>query len=158
MNAFTPLAVDQRGETRPQGTACDLGAYEAVVSAHPIPPMPSPCVFQAIKNSNCRESDHGEAPILAILMKDETAELVAQNPENTFGKFELESTQQCWIALNLMSPLDSAEDCQVPVENPPEPEIPEPLECKKSLSENACKKSGGTWVVPITEAPYCSCP
>lgn len=152
------MSIDQRGETRPQGAGCDLGAYEAVLTALPIPPMPSPCVYQAIKNSNCRESDHGEAPIVAILMKDETAELVALNPENTYGKFELPSGEGCWIFLNLMSAMDPDEECEVPVENPPEPEQPEELVCKKNLGKNACKERGGKWIEPATEAPYCSCP
>ena len=36
-------STDQRGITRPQGTACDIGAYELVMQAPPTPtPTPSP--------------------------------------------------------------------------------------------------------------------
>jgi predicted outer membrane repeat protein len=35
------LTVDQRGEPRPQGAACDLGAFETVISAIPLPPLPT---------------------------------------------------------------------------------------------------------------------
>ena len=158
LNESSPMSTDQRGETRPQGAGCDLGAFEANIPVLPLPPIPSPCIYQAIKNSNCRESDHGEAPIVAILMKDETAELVALNPENTYGKFELPSAEQCWIALNLMSALDPAEECEVPEENPPEPELPEPLVCTSNMGKSACKERGGKWVEGATEAAHCSCP
>jgi len=103
MNGTTPLAGDQRGESRPQGGGCDLGAFEALFDVMPIPPIPSPCLYTAIKNANCRESDHTQAAILAILMKDETANLIALNPENAVGKFELAGGEQCWIALYLMA-------------------------------------------------------
>jgi len=168
MNGTLPLAGDQRGESRPQGGGCDLGAVEALFDVIPIPPIPSPCLYTAIKNANCRESDHTQSAIVTILMKDETANLIAVNPENTVGKFELASGEECWIAFYLMSAGDLAEACQVPVENPPEPELqeedppgpepPEQMECKKDLGENDCKKSGGEWIVPLVEAPYCSCP
>jgi predicted outer membrane repeat protein len=36
------LGVDQRGEPRPQGAVCDLGAFEAVISTIPLPPLPTP--------------------------------------------------------------------------------------------------------------------
>jgi hypothetical protein len=164
MNGTIPIAGDQRGESRPQGGGCDLGAFEATFDVMPIPPIPSPCLYTAIKNANCRESDHTQSAIVAILMKDEVANLIALNPENTVGKFELGTGEQCWIALYLMEAGDLVDGCQVPVENPPEPILePEPdrseeMDCEKNLSEEDCQESGGIWVEPLVEAPYCSCP
>jgi predicted outer membrane repeat protein len=40
--SLVPVDVDQRGEPRPQGAACDLGAYEAEITALPLPPMLTP--------------------------------------------------------------------------------------------------------------------
>ena len=162
MNATSPLESDQRGEPRPDGAYCDLGAYEANIALMMAPPIPD-CIYEAIKNSHCRESDFNQAPVVEILMQGETAALVALNPENTYGKFALQSGERCWIALNLMTPQGNTEDCPVPVENPLQiPEEKEPQKkkttCKSSLDEAACKKAGGTWVGGVTEAPHCSCP
>jgi hypothetical protein len=157
-------------------------------AAIPLPPLPSPtnttipspsptftptstppstdiCIYEAIKNANCRSSDHTGSSVSEILMRGETAELIALNPEFTHGKFELESSQQCWIALSLLSAPDSIEMCEVPVkdppppEEPPKPESPEPPECSKELDKDACEASGGVYVEgDLTQAPFCACP
>jgi hypothetical protein len=126
------------------------------------PPLPG-CVYTAAKNSNCRESDFNQAPVVEILMQGETAALVALNPESTYGKFALSSGERCWIALSLMAPQDESGDCPVPVENPIQvPEEKEPQKkkttCKSTLDETSCKKAGGIWVGGVTEASHCSCP
>jgi parallel beta-helix repeat protein len=178
LNSTTPLDVDQRGETRPQGAACDLGAYEAGISALPLPPLPTftpavypgNCIYEVLKNSNCRESDYLSAPVVAILMKGEITELIALNPENSFGKFKIPSGQACWVSLGLMLAIDPLVDCPAPEEDPPEAEIPpepkdqpeskepHPQVCHSKLSKDACEESGGKWVEGPTEAPHCVCP
>jgi hypothetical protein len=160
LNSPAPITGDQRGVSRPQGSRCDLGAYEVEISAMWSPPL-SGCIYQANKNSNCRESDFNQAPVVEILMQGDTAALVALNPENTYGKFALQSGERCWIALNLMDPQGNSEECSVPAENPvqvPEEKEPEKKTCKPTMGEAACKRAGGTWVGGITEAPHCSCP
>jgi predicted outer membrane repeat protein len=160
LNLSTPVDYDQRGVARPQGVACDLGAFEAEISAMMSPPLPG-CVYTASKNSNCRESDFNQAPVLEILMEGETAALVALNPENTYGKFSLQSGEQCWMALHLMTPPDGSGDCPVSMENPlqvPVEKEPETKTCKPTMGEAACKRAGGTWIEGITEADHCSCP
>ena len=165
MNISTPIDQDQRGLSRPKGVACDLGAYEANISLLVAPPMGA-CIYEATKNSHCRESDFNEAPIVEILMQGETGALVALNPENTYGKFALLSGEQCWILFSLMTPQDETGDCPVPVENPlqvpvekvPVEKDPDKKTCKPSMGEAACNKTGGTWVKGMTEAPHCSCP
>jgi hypothetical protein len=129
------------------------------------PPVLDACTYEALKNANCRKSDHTGSSVVEILMRGETAELVALNPESTHGKFELESSQQCWIALSLLSAPDSTEVCEVPVidppppEEPPKPESPEPPECSQELDKDACEASGGVYVEDDpTQASYCSCP
>ena len=161
-NSSISLGKDQRGVDRPQGGACDLGAYEAEVSTTLDPHLPA-CVYQVDKNSNCRDSDFNDAHVAKILLQGDIAELIALNPENTYGKFNLQSGEQCWVALRLMIPQDSGGACSVPVEDPIQvPEEKEPQKkkttCKSTLDEAACKKAGGTWVGGVTEAPHCSCP
>ena len=159
-NIVHPINLDQRGVARPQGVACDLGAYEAELSLWQIPPL-SGCIYTATKNSHCRESDFNQAPVVEILNQGDTAALVALNPENTYGKFSLQSGEQCWIALSLMTPEGDSEDCPVPEENPlqiPVEKDPEKKKCKPTMGEAACKNAGGTWVGGVTEAPHCSCP
>ena len=36
------LAADQRGNARPQGAACDIGAVERVLTCEPVSPGPDP--------------------------------------------------------------------------------------------------------------------
>jgi hypothetical protein len=40
--AGTDEGTDQRGATRPQGPACDIGAFELVPATAPTPPVPVP--------------------------------------------------------------------------------------------------------------------
>lgn len=96
-------------------------------------------------------------------MSGETADLVAIDPESTHGKFELASSEQCWIALGLVFRLDPLEACDVPIEDPPpqeppKPEGPGPAACRKELGKEACEASGGTFMGGTSGERYCDCP
>ena len=137
-----------------------------VPSPTPTPtPTPSPtpavCIYTALQNANCRESDYVTSAQIAILMQGDSAELIALNPTFTHGKFELQNQQQCWIWLALMDgPPNPYGTCDVPVvEPPPAPtDTPTPPVCVPELDQVTCELSGGTWSESLTRAPYCICP
>ncbi len=123
--------------------------------------VPGVCIYTAIRNPICRESDYVESTQIAILQHGENAELIALNPELTHGKFELASTQQCWIWLGVMDgPDDPIETCGVPLVDPPprttEPTVP--TECSPDMDREDCEASGGVWSGGAAGAPSCICP
>ncbi len=125
-------------------------------------PTPTPeelvCVYEALQNSNCRASDYAEALQISILMQGETAELLALNPEFSYGQFNL-GQGACWIWLGLLDgPENPFDTCDVPVVDPPSPPTETPPACTPDLDEEACVLSGGTWSEGVSRAPYCVCP
>ena len=127
----------------------------------PVPEMQDGCFYTAIRNPICRASDYADSTQIAILQHGELAELIALNPELTHGKFELASTQQCWISLGVMDgPDDPIETCGVPEVDPqPRPADPQtPASCTTDLDREACEASGGEWTGGATTAPICTCP
>jgi CSLREA domain-containing protein len=118
-------------------------------------PEPVVCVYTALQNSNCRESDYPESLQIDILMQGESAELLALSPEFTHGKFELDNGQ-CWIWLGLLDGPDNPYGtCDVPVVDPPPPPTPA---CTPELDAEACEQAGGYMSDSQTRAPYCVCP
>jgi hypothetical protein len=125
------------------------------------PEMQDACIYTAIRNPTCRESDYVESTQIAVLQHGEIAELVAMNPELTHGQFELASMQQCWISLELMDgPENPVEMCTVPeVDPPPKPADPStPLACNPDLDRDDCEANGGELSEDLTSAPVCICP
>jgi hypothetical protein len=119
------------------------------------------CIYTAIRNPTCRESDYVESTQIAVLQHGESAELAALNPELTHGKFELASMEQCWISLGLMEgPENPVETCAVPMVDPePKPtDPPAPLICSPDMDQAACEASGGVWTGGAASAPSCTCP
>ncbi len=127
-------------------------------------PTPTPteetsaCVYTALQNANCRESDYVESDQMAILMQGESAELLALNPEFTHGEFEVDQ-HQCWIWLGLLDgPENPYGTCDIPVVDPPPPPTATPQICTEDLNEEDCVASGGVWSEGITDRLYCICP
>jgi CSLREA domain-containing protein len=127
-------------------------------------PTPTPttelsaCVFIALQNANCRESDYVESNQIAILMQGESAGLIALNPEFTHGEFEVDQ-HQCWIWLGLLDGPDNPYGtCGVPVVDPPPPPTATPPVCTPDLGQEDCEASGGTWSGGVTGAAACICP
>ncbi|HEY70996.1 MAG TPA: CSLREA domain-containing protein [Anaerolineae bacterium] len=145
----TPWRAFLIGETPPPGSP--PWTFEG-------PETPPSCLYTAIRNPICRESDYVEAEQVALLEHGEIALLVGVNPELTHGQFELASAQQCWISLGVMEgPEDPVETCDVPIVDP-EPKPDEPPACSPDMDQEACEASGGEWTGGRVGAPSCTCP
>ena len=121
------------------------------------PETPPSCLFTAIRNPICRESDYVDADQVALLQHGEIAALIALNPELTHGQFLLASAQQCWISMGVMEgPEDPVETCGVPLAVPEPPPVPDP--CSPDMDQEACEASGGEWGGGRVTAQGCVCP
>lgn len=125
--------VDQRGQLRPQGLGCDIGAFEAndirgSVSPPPFftEPLVSPTPFLdpipiviALQNASCRRGADPTFDVLNFLYKDQTALVIGRISQATWFYVELpDELGRCWIFaenLELSSPLE-----QIPLFTPPE--------------------------------------
>jgi CSLREA domain-containing protein len=116
---------------------------------------PEICIYEALQNSNCRESDYPESRLVETMMEGDSADLIALNPEYTHGLFELDNGEQCWVWLGLMggeeNPFGS---CPVEIVDPPQ--APRESTCRTDLDERGCIAAGGEWIVGDTT--YCDCP
>jgi hypothetical protein len=65
------LPTDQRGAPRPQGVACDAGAYEA--AAQPVPPPPPPAAVVPTQPATPAADGGGDAlpPLVSLLLKSQ---------------------------------------------------------------------------------------
>jgi CSLREA domain-containing protein len=113
------------------------------------------CVYTALRNTNCRASDHTESNLVEILMEGDIAHLIALNPEYTHGLFQLESGKQCWVWLEMMDgDRNPCGNCPVEIVDPPA--APVSNACSADMDESRCTAAGGEWVVGATR--YCKCP
>jgi hypothetical protein len=127
--------------------------------------IPEICLYTALKNVNCRESDYQGAEIIAILLFGDQAKIIGINPSLTHGKFELATLYQCWIYLELMDgPTDPVITCQADIVSAPLPVIiqnnnqSDPKSCSKDLGQSACLAAGGSWVDGgAVGSSYCDC-
>jgi hypothetical protein len=87
------IPTDQRGEPRPYGSGCDLGAYEysgeqgtpAPLLAPPVTPTVAPCTFTAVVDLNCRSGPGALLyPVVDGLEAGESAEVVGQSVDGLF--------------------------------------------------------------------------
>ena len=76
-----PLNEDQRGAARPEGSACDLGAYESVFGS---PPPEEPPIITFIVNVNCRIGPHYDHIVVLTHLEGDTAEVVGQNEDGSW--------------------------------------------------------------------------
>lgn len=102
-NPGSCTAVDQRSVPRPQGTACDRGAYE-LIPTMPIGPVgstPSDTVFtRAIliveKAAECREGPDGKYPVVRVVQFGQEIQVVPQDKPDTWWLAQL-GQDKCWI-------------------------------------------------------------
>ena len=81
------VTVDQRGQPRPGGAACDLGAYEDK-SGKPADKA-KPCTYLAAVNVNCRLGpDNTLYPVVDSLKAGESALVVGQSWDKVFAYVE----------------------------------------------------------------------
>jgi predicted outer membrane repeat protein len=154
--------TDQRGSVRPQGSACDLGAYE-YDGPEPTPsPTPEiePCYYEAISNTNCRLSDCAAADFVGSLPMGDSALLIGLNPSGTHGLFELPTGEECWMMMSLLTGIDPGACGPPTVVPPPCPTTPpdDQIECRIDLDESECEQAGGTYHPGVAAAPWCECP
>jgi hypothetical protein len=166
------VTVDQRGQARPSGAGCDLGAFElsGFPDNYPSPVSPLPnvtgtppamsanCQYKAAVNANCRAGDDVRTALVKVLAKGDVVTLLSLNPELTHGLFEIPDGRSCWVWLPLMEgPADPARNCSVTIVDPP-PYAPEGSACSSDLPKDQCEAAGGTWSGGMTTAPRCVCP
>jgi hypothetical protein len=115
-------------------------------------PEPEVCLYEALQNTNCRVSDYAESELVEILMEGDIVPLLGLNPEYSYGLFEMEDGEQCWIGLALMDgPENPLGTCPVEIVDPPEEDA-----CRGDLDERACIAAGGEWAAGVN--PPCICP
>ncbi|MGD8603959.1 MAG: right-handed parallel beta-helix repeat-containing protein [Anaerolineales bacterium] len=115
-------------------------------------PEPEQCLYEARQNTNCRVSDYAQSELVTILMQGDVVPLLGLNPEYTYGLFEMEDGELCWIGLSLMGgPENPLGNCPVKLVDPPEETA-----CRPDLDERACIAAGGEWAAGVN--PPCICP
>ncbi len=143
------LAADQRGEPRPGGLACDLGAYEDKMGS----PAPKPTVVIFKQPLDCRLEPASSAVAITSFQPDDTAEVVGRNINLTWYQVApLGLEQLCWVwvgGVDLVGDLDRVPiiPSTPPVEEDQQPETIQPgctvfnlkqmLECKVPCPPNA---------------------
>jgi predicted outer membrane repeat protein len=105
LNAIPPaggcgvgITKDQRGVTRPQGTGCDIGAFELVVTPPPPPPPPPPTpvarpdlykINQAtlliVASPGVLKNDTGPSPLSAQLVSRPKHGILKLNASGSFS-------------------------------------------------------------------------
>jgi predicted outer membrane repeat protein len=162
------LTEDQRGQPRPFGSACDLGAVERndsdgggiMAPSMESPPSDSPdrCEYTAKVNASCRAGDDMRTQLIQVLTKGDMVELLSLNPEFTHGSFALPDGRSCWVWMPLMEgPADPSNNCNVPINNPPD-YVPDGPACSADLPKAQCEAAGGTMSGASSSASECICP
>jgi hypothetical protein len=166
------LPDDQRGELRPFGPQCDLGAFEYRTTAAPLvgatqtltptatltPTSPSrTCIFTAALNLFCRSGPGASLyPDLDSFTAGQTAEVVASSPDGNFVYVNAPNVDGvCVVPIN--SRFGELEgDCDgLVVYTPPAPEfdVPEPEQPGQPQPEET-----GCTVMHATGALTCEVP
>ncbi|MGD8813376.1 MAG: choice-of-anchor Q domain-containing protein [Anaerolineales bacterium] len=177
------LTMDQRGEPRPHGPACDLGAYEFTGGAPPpgptvIPSSVTGFVFIDTNNNGIRDPSEtstgvtgahltlkeGLCPGTALL-----SETWSNSPDGLYGFGMLMPGSYCILTDPLQQTLlptmqdftvgndEHLVDVNFYLPNPAPPPSPTPA-CSRDLPRDACEAAGGTMSPGLTAAPYCICP
>lgn len=114
------LPQDQRTVARPQGAACDIGAYElesgemAAAEDTPEPAVAPMGTFTS--NAFCRRGPSTVFPDVRTFNQGQQVELDARNSQNTWSRVKLD---HCWTSNSLL-------DIEGPYEELPMIEVPLP--------------------------------
>ncbi len=152
------VSNDQRGQVRPAGAFCDLGAYEyQQVFEAPEPKQPmvtvtaEPPTLTAIQNANCRYGPGTAYDIADTLMAGETAAIVGRNEQNTWWQIKGPAFGTlCWVSSVTVKVSGSTEGVPVGVAPPPPTLTPEP--------HRPQNKPQGCWVYNQRQVPVCTVP
>jgi predicted outer membrane repeat protein len=141
------VSVDQRGNSRPQGYACDLGAYESESTAQLIA-----TVIPGVETNtavNCREGTSQNFAVTTYIPQSMKLSVVGINPSGTWYLVQPpDQNGTCWIWGQAVTPQGDLGTVKVV----PDPLIPTPLEPSGSTSQNGC------WVYAVTGAKTCTVP
>jgi hypothetical protein len=133
----------------------------------PLPPPPSPTytrvpiIFILHTPAFCRMGPGTDYPKLTTFPEDTQLVITGQNLEGTWWWSE---EAECWISGTVGEVQGNPRFLEVIIPPPPpEPDTADgepgkPSGCHSGMGQEACEANGGTWVVPLVEAPYCSCP
>jgi hypothetical protein len=97
-------AVDQRSVPRPQGTACDRGAYE-MIPTMPIGSVGSPpsnmeftrAILIVEKSAECREGPDVKYPVVGVAQFGQEIQVVPQDTTGEWWQAQL-GEDKCWIS------------------------------------------------------------
>jgi hypothetical protein len=101
--------TDQRGVARPQGSACDRGAYEfqgiislpdlPVATAPPEfePPELTPFILVVQVPANCRQGPGVVYPVVNSALAGEQVQVLGKNAEGTWWYSQVDN-DKCWIS------------------------------------------------------------
>ena len=105
------IPVDQRGELRPAGAACDIGAYEyyyeleAIIPFTPHPVVPETAQVTATKNANCRYGPSTAYDIADTLFEGQTALVLKRTEDNNWYEIQGPSYgTNCWVSFVTVDP------------------------------------------------------
>ena len=103
--------MDQRGELRPAGAACDIGAYEyyyeleAIIPFTPHPVVPETAQVTATKNANCRYGPSTAYDIADTLFEGQTALVLKRTEDNNWYEIQGPSYgTNCWVSFVTVDP------------------------------------------------------
>jgi hypothetical protein len=123
-------ATDQRGVARPQGPACDIGAFtlQFGIDIPDIPTTDEPGILRGTMNSDasCRRGPHTNYDITTYVLIGQTVPIEGRNQEGTWLWI---STPEgyCWVLRTLVDAPPETDDAPVR-ESAPSP-TPEPVGC-----------------------------
>jgi predicted outer membrane repeat protein len=145
------IGEDQRMVSRPQGAACDLGAYERDLPEPAPPPPPGSFLLQTTTNVNCRIGPHPDHAVVITFTTGHTATAIGRNEDGSWfavaAPQELEETDEpwCWLpdafVQREFNPNDLPE-----LDHLPPPNVLEPRPPTKEPGEPGC--TGGSSACP----------
>jgi predicted outer membrane repeat protein len=144
-NECANVGEDQRGVGRPQGAACDLGAYERqVTDPPPPPPPPVPFLLQTTTDVNCRIGPHFDHMVEITFTTGLTANAMGRNEDGSwFGVAappELGEVEEpwCWLPDAFVQREFNPDDLPE-LEHLPSPDLLEPkLPTKEPAGDPDC--------------------
>jgi hypothetical protein len=148
--------ADQRGDSRPGGAACDLGAYESFVFLFSID-ISTFCYFSPDPNYVAAHSLPAGTQVEVVGYSEDLSYLAVISPRNP--------DLTCYVDKDDLTLPDPLPDLPVLPDPPPPLDRPEPGEdspdepqaCHAGLNQTACIAAGGIWNVS-TNPPSCDCP
>jgi len=130
------VSVDQRGQPRPGGPICDLGAYEDETGI-PVPLFPY-IIFQ--RTSDCRLEPSSSSAAMTSFQPDDIVEVVGRNINLTWYQVApAELEDPCWVWVGQVKFIGDLESVEIiPSKAPVEEEKPEEEGEEPSPSQPGC--------------------